>query len=226
VPDPDQYVRLLSRADEPALSQLRLREYSSAPEFEMLRPEFLGWTEHDDDGVILGVWSQGVLVSTLRGIVVRDREGAEEVFTCTVDLPENKFPALLLGRGATAASCRRMGLNALLRLYFLRAAVETAGNPVRSSLALPYEGASRVGLMRKLGYELSLPAENWDPEARGLRPALLAVLSQEKFAGAIDVLNTVGGPNLERYSWLGVPLTLPAPLRIVRHEAAKAAQEG
>jgi hypothetical protein len=210
----DKCVRTLNRCDADSVNELRLREYATASEFAILRPELLLWSEHDDDGVVVGVWSNGELLSTLRGLVVSDRRGAEDIFECTVDLPKDMFPALLLGRGATSARYRRMGLNALLRFYLLRAAIHTSDErtkvQVKASLALPYEGAPRVRLMQQLGYELSRPASNWDSELRVIRPAFLAVLPAERFEAAERYLFSLVSGNLEQYPWCGSPLRLPA----------------
>jgi hypothetical protein len=211
---PAGIVRVLNRNDAPALDELRLREYLTAREFEMTHPEHLRWSSLDDKGAIIGVVSSaGELLSTLRGLVVSDRYGAEDVFECTVNLPASLFPALLFGRGATSTSVRGMGLNALLRLHFLQAATsEEGGKSVKSSLALPYQGAPRVELMKKLGYELQRPEQTWDSEARERAPALLAILRCEQFTTAREYLLGLARDNMSRFPWLGQRLQLPPPL--------------
>jgi hypothetical protein len=213
------HTRVLNRDDAHRIESLRLAEYSAAPEFELLRPDLLMWDTHDDDGVVLGVWAGDELLSTLRGVVVADRAAAEDFLTCTVDLPPDRFPALVLGRGATLSPVRRLGLNALLRRLFLQAMVGPDGDTIRSSLGLPYEGASRLRLMRDLGYETQRPERIWDPEAQELRPALLAVLPRDRFGSALTMLDPLTAELVAKYPWAGSPLTLPSPIRVAAHEA-------
>ena len=204
--------RVATRDDAKAVEDLRLSEYLSANEFEMTCPGLLRWGEHDDEGVILGAWSGTELVSTLRGLVAADRATAEDVLTCTVDLGPTAFPALILGRGATRTSHRRQGLNALLRLRLLGAAISDRGSSIRSTLALPYAGASRLRLMQELGYRVTRPAQTWDPEAREISPALLAVLSGDAFPGAVERLIPLTASVARTYSWVGGELSMPKPL--------------
>jgi len=200
--------RVVTRCDADAVFELRAKEYARAAEFEMTRPELLAWGEHDDAGTIVGVWQGGRLVATLRALVIPDRAAAEDVFACTVDLPGDMFPALMFGRGATDAALQRQGINALLRLYFLRA-LAADDDRIRCSIALPYEGAPRINLLRALGYELSRPVKTWDPEAREMAPALLAVLPRVRFESARARLETLCVDNVRRFPWIGAPLRLP-----------------
>jgi hypothetical protein len=119
--------------------------------------------------------------------VVPDRAAAEDEFDCTVDLPASMFPALVFGHGATHAGFQRQGLNALLRYYFFQA-LQPGDGKVRASLTLVYSGASRVELLKTLGYEFSGPAKVWDPEAHERAPALLAVLPRNRLTAAQDRL--------------------------------------
>jgi hypothetical protein len=115
------------------------------------------------------------------------------------------FPALVFGHGATHTAFRRQGLNALLRFYFFQA-LQPADGQIRASLTLLYEGASRVNLLKTLGYELSRPAKSWDPEARAVAPALLAVLPRNRVAAALARLTAISATNIVRYPWFGEPL--------------------
>jgi hypothetical protein len=207
------YIGTLNRGDADAVADLRLREYGNAEEFQLLRPEMLRWSEHDEHGVILGIWAGEQFVSTLRALLVSGRQEAEDVLTCTVDLPVQSYPAIVFGRGATNRNYRRLGLNALQRLYFLRAVIENNKNPlavkVNSSLALPYEGGPRLRLMEALGYQLKRPAQTWDPEAREIKPALLAMLPQDKFESAERYLANLCSAILHRCPWKGPDISLP-----------------
>ncbi len=197
---------VLTRRDAQSVYRLRAQEYAAAAEFDMTQPERLQWNAYDEQGIVIGVWHANQLVSTLRALVIPERAVAEDVFACTVDLQPEMFPALAFGRGATHAAFQRRGLNALLRLYFFLAL--QPDDFIRSSLALPYQGAPRINLLKKLGYELNQPKQSWDDEAREKTPALLAVLPRHRIASARALLTSLTIPNIERYPWSGIPLSI------------------
>jgi len=203
---PDCACTLTSR-DAESVYRLRNGAYAAAAEFEMTRPELLRWSKRDDDGVVIGTWHANELISTLRAQVVPDRAAAGDEFACTVDLPASMFPALVFGHGATHAVFQRQGLNALLRYYFFQA-LQPGDGKVRASLTLVYSGASRVELLKALGYEFSRPAKVWDPEAHERAPALLAVLPRNRLAAAQDRLVALSATNIVRYPWSGEPLRI------------------
>jgi hypothetical protein len=198
---------VVTSRDAESVFRLRLAAYVTASEFEMTRPDLLRWSTHDEDGVVIGVWHANELVSTLRTRVVPDRAAAEDEFTCSVDLPASMFPALAFGYGATNVAFRRHGLNALLRYYFFQA-LQPGDGRIRTSLAVVYEGAPRVKLLKTLGYEFSRPAKIWDPEAREIAPALLAALPRNRLAPAQTRLAAMCATNIVRYPWSGEPLRI------------------
>jgi hypothetical protein len=198
---------VVTSGDAESVYSLRVTEYAAAAEFEMTRPELLRWSEHDEAGVVIGIWHENELVSTLRAGVVPDRPTAEDEFACTVDLAASMFPALVFGHGATRTAFRRQGLNALLRFYFFQA-LQPVDGLIRASLTLVYEGAPRVNLLKTLGYEFSCPAKSWDPEARAVAPALLAVLPRNRVAAAQARLAAISATNIVRYPWFGEPLRI------------------
>jgi hypothetical protein len=59
-----------------------------------------------------------------------------------------------------------------------------------------------------LGYEFSRPAKMWDPEARELAPALLAVLPRNHLAPAQTRLAVMCATTIVRYPWFGAPLLI------------------
>lgn len=210
---PERRTCQLTVADAEAVNALRLGGYSAAGEFDLIDADLILWDEQDEQGIALGVWDCGTLVSTLRGVKVTNRVGAEDIFCCTIDIPEQFYPVLMLGRGATLSSHRRLGLNALLRLHLLRWAVTApAGSdgPVGASLVMPYEGAPRVRLMEQLGYRYHRPAKVWDPEMRGHQGPLIGVLERSDFAGAIGQLESLTRTVGTEYPWWGRPPALPA----------------
>jgi len=214
---PIGYTRQLTRSDCNAVNALRLAGYSTASEFELLAPEHVLWDAQDDESLVLGVWEGDTLISTLRGVVARERTEAEALFDCTIDIADSLYPTLVLGRGATAESHRRIGLNALLRLYFLRAALNPA-NPkdklIGASLVSPVEGAPRVRLMEQLGYRFHTPAKVDESAMRGHSKWLVGVLERSGFYQSIKLLSELTHDVSGRFPWQGAaPALHYSPLR-------------
>jgi hypothetical protein len=203
---------VLDRHDIVEVERLRVTGYEAAGEFDVLDAELLRWDDHDERGGVVGAWLEGRLVSTLRGVLVEDRKGAESLFMCTIDLPASYYPGLLFGRASTLPEHRRLGLNALLRLHFLRAALadERDGRgAIGASIVMPYEGAPRLRLLGELGYVFHRPSEVWDPELRGHRPPLIGVMPRGHVPAAVSTLERVTSELEPRFAWEGPQLHLP-----------------
>lgn len=71
----------------------------------------------------------------------------------------NLFPSFYLSKAATEDGYRKIGLNSYLRLLIINLAI--AHPEVRSLTGVVYEEASRVKLMKKIGYK-SLPITTKD----------------------------------------------------------------
>jgi hypothetical protein len=201
---------LIDRAsprDADEVFELRLAAYSNASEFELVRPELLRWGPHDDAGIVLAARDDRRMLSTLRGVVVPDRDAAETELTCSVPLGPDAFPALVLAKGATLRGYGRSGLHSALRFHFLAAALE---GRINSVLGLVYASAPRTNLMRELGYEFQVPARLWDPEGVPIQPGLFAYLSRGRVPSAHDRLAAEVADVLAAYPWHGDALRLEA----------------
>jgi hypothetical protein len=188
---------------------LRRDAYLGASEFRALTPEAYAWTESDRRGVVLAVWDDsGAALSTMSGIVATGRAAAEVDFECTISDDSGLFPALLLSRAATRADQRARGFNSLLRCYFIEAALRAG---LASTLSIFFQGAPRLPLLRRLGYEFTvLPGVTWE-SVRPHDSPLIGCLRRERMAAACGVLREVLGDSLKRYPWHGPPLALTAP---------------
>jgi len=192
-----------------AIRALRRDAYLGATEFRALTPEAYAWTESDRRGVVLAVWDgSGAALSTMSGIVASGRAAAEVEFECTLSDEPGRFPALVLSRSATGADQRARGLNSLLRYYFIEAALRGG---LGSTLSIFFQGAPRLPLLRRLGYELAvLPGVTWE-SVRPHDSPLIGCLRRERMAAACGILQELLGDSLKRYPWRGPPLALAAP---------------
>ena len=169
-------------AQRDAVEALRRFAYRSAAQFEWNDEATLAWTAADDNGTVLALWDvHGAMLSTVRASVFGDAARAEAFLEYSLDGVDAAAPMLVVSRAATAPAAARGGLFALLRHVYLSALTAT---PVRSLIAVVYEGAGHSLSMRESGYQFFEPRAAWDTEARALTRPLLAVLRQQNFAHA------------------------------------------
>lgn len=167
-----------------AVEALRRAAYLGAVQFEWNDAATLGWSAADDTGTVLAAWNaDGALVSTLRASVFDHAAQAEAFLEYSLEGVDVPAPMLVLSRAATAPEAAKSGLFALLRYAYLSALPAT---PVRSVVAIVYEGAGHSLSMRDSGYEFFEPRAGWDTEARARTRPLLAVLPQARFAHSLQ----------------------------------------
>jgi hypothetical protein len=194
-----------------AVEMLRRRAYQRAPEFDVLKRSAYEWTPADDRGYVLAVWSDdNTALATMRGTVVAGRDEAETQLECAVPLAPTFFPALVLERGATCADRSHTGLNSLMRYYFIEAALRLA---LGSVLGAVFDGAPRLRLLAKLGYEFSKPERVWDPNIAPRTSVLIASLARARMAEACALLLTSLRDVHERFRWYGQPMADATPAR-------------
>ncbi len=168
-----------------AVEALRRVAYRGAVQFEWSDEATLGWTAADDTGTVLALWdAAGTLLSTTRASVFAQAAQAETFLEYSLAGIDPISPMLVLSRVATAPGATRGGLFALLRYAYLSA---LAATPVRSVIAIVYEGAAHSASMRECGYEFFEPRAGWDTEAVARTRPLLAVLARERFAHSLEM---------------------------------------
>lgn len=190
------------------IEALRRSAYQRAPEFAVLRPSAYQWTHADDRGDVLAVWDEHrTPLATMRGTVVADRDEAERQLECTVPVDGALFPALVLERGATCADRSASGLNSLMRYYFIEAALRRA---LGSVLGAVFDGAPRLRLLARIGYEFVKSDRVWDENIAPRASVLIASLPRERMPGACAVLLESLNDVLGRFPWDGPPMTMNA----------------
>jgi hypothetical protein len=187
-----------SAAEREAVVALRRKAYAQAGEFEWNDLSTLGWTQADEDGVVLGLWGHdasqagqpggtaagtATLLCTLRASVFADAGSAENFLEHALQGVACAWPAAVLSRAATLPGQHRQGLMALMRCAYLQA---LPAAHVRGVLAVVYETAPRLNSMQAVGYTLTVPLHSWDSEARATTPPLLAHLDEAHFDTALQ----------------------------------------
>jgi hypothetical protein len=138
----------------------------------------------------------------MRGTIVADRNTAEQQLECTVELERSLFPAVILERAATRRDVASLGLNSLLRYYFV-----TAAQPVaRSVIGVVFDGAPRLRVLTEIGYNIAPVHKCWDGNVADYHRVLLATLSRSRFVAAHLALRERVGNLLARFPYRGKPL--------------------
>jgi hypothetical protein len=168
-----------------AIQRLRLEAYRGAPEFQVTDELLVAWGEDDVDGIVLAVWREGVVVSTTRGNLLRNRAEAERFMECDLSDIPLPYPALLLSKGATSAGFGGHGLHSMLRYTFIQAASDCG---IAGVTGVVFEGAPRTRLMRRVGYEYFAPKRAWYSNVSCNTKTLVAVLASDSYALALSAL--------------------------------------
>jgi hypothetical protein len=198
-------VGLASAADREAVDALRLETYSAAPEFRLLRPDLLAWDTRDRSAIVLGGWDdRGCLVATIQCRVAGSAAHAEAQVGVSVEMAAMHFPAVVMGRAATAPGRTGRGLNSVMRWHCLTAARDAGFNSV---LGLAYQGAPRMRTMEAMGYRVLQPKRVWDPEVEPRSPPILVYLSRADFAGALEYLWPLAAEGVTAFPWQGPRLS-------------------
>lgn len=132
--------------DEPELTKLLEDSYRLSPDFTV-HDETYFQDHFSGRGAVLIARSEGQLIGTMRANLI----------SCSADvncedegmLADALVPALFLSRAATVRDNRAKGVNSMMRLYCIEAALELG---LKSMVGFIYQSAPRTRLMAELGY--------------------------------------------------------------------------
>ena len=198
-----RHIRRALREDKNIIEEIRISEFNRSTEFKLLRPEKLLWSEIDDNSIVLVVFDENnTAISTMMGITTHNTNETEDIINCSVpDIV--KFPAMLFTSAATLEPFRRMGLNQLLRYYFL---LYASKNNIQTFISPVYKSAPRVKFMKMMGYEFVAPERNWQTKLDPRSERQLGLLDSSKIPHALSTIEFYKKDTLNKYTWQGEPL--------------------
>ena len=179
-------IRLATAKDILAVENLRKDAYQSATGSVIPDHSFLLWNEEDDHSLILVLEDESQqIIATMRGKVIHDHAELERFFDITIR-SELKFPVFTMGRAATLMNYRRLGFSAVFRVLFLQAC---QGIQMEYVVATIQEDASRVSLLRQLGYTVEVAdlSMRKNDDFQNISRAMVASLNREDFKSAEQV---------------------------------------
>lgn len=159
------------------IDELRMQEYSKAKGFT-LDLNTLMWKQSDSDSFVMAIESNGTLVSTMRGEIITSKKLLEEKLECPWNFPlELDYPILLLSRAATHSSHRSLGLNLVLRYWFLKFA---SHHQIPYVLGTFVAGSPRENTLREMGYEFFENKLGWQQSSyRSHAPVSVVALNMK-----------------------------------------------
>ncbi len=194
------HIRVATENDKNQVTDLRMNEFKRSRDFKLLKPELLNWSAVDDNNQVMGIWDdQDLLISTLRLILVKNKDEASHFLECELPVAI-KFPGLVFNSAATEQSNRRRGLNQLLRYYALQAAID---HDIQMLLSPVYQKAPRMDFMRKLGYQCHTMKHSWQTKLAPNSPRELAILRKSQMGKAIEIIQNKIPDLIKAYPWQG-----------------------
>lgn len=202
-----KFIRQATRRNNVKINALRIREFQRSAQFILLRPEKLLWNDCDDDAIVLAAWDGPCAVATMRAVVGNTIPEAENYVKCTV-AAETDFPVMIFTSAATHWDYRGIGLNQLMRYYFLKIALD---NKIQSLLSPMYEGAPRIRFMKNLGYKFNIPRLSWQNKLNPKATRILGVLERSMMPQAVDFIETHRKDIIKAYPWKGKRIRIKDP---------------
>ncbi|MCA1794817.1 MAG: hypothetical protein LC660_13295 [Desulfobacteraceae bacterium] len=200
-----KHIGLVSAEDSFEITDLRIKEFKNARDFELLKPEQLYWNNTDEANPVIAVWDESQkIIATLRLIRVNDLRETSNMLEADIPVKVS-FPGLVFNAAATRKSFRTQGFNQLLRYYCIQAAM---GHKIQCLFSPVYQTAPRVAFMEKLGYSCHVFTNTWQNKLAPHCPRVLAVLEQDRFLTALFILEKAIPDLIKRFPWKGNPIHL------------------
>ncbi len=167
-------IHFVDRQRKNEIDELRTHAYKNATGFKVDLTT-LTWKSSDDDSFIMAAEAHGQILSTMRGEIIAELSLLEEKLECPWSFPiALDMPILLLSRAATLFSHRSLGLNLILRYWFIRFAIS---HNIRFLVGTFVSGSPREKTLNEMGYQFFENTLGWQKSTyRSLRPVTVVVL--------------------------------------------------
>jgi hypothetical protein len=181
---------------------LRIQEYAAASGF-VVDLETLKWKASDSQSYVMAAQDQGHWIATMRGEVIEDPRLLEKKLECPWNFPlKLDYPALLLSRAATLSTKRSLGLNLVLRYWFLKFAQH---HQIPFVLGTFVSGSPRERTLAEMGYQFLENPLGWQQSTyRSLRPVQIVALDMRAQGNqALEVCEKKAANGIAQYPWTG-----------------------
>lgn len=190
-----------------SIELLRKQEYAKASGFA-LDLNSLNWNPSDDQSYVLAAQDGEHIVATMRGELIDQLEMVERKLECPWDFPiALQYPVLLLSRAATSSSHRGLGLNMLLRYWFLQMAKR---HNIAFILGTFVSESPRERSLEQMGYQFFENKFGWQQSSyRSHRSVKVVALDMKKDGErAITYCENQLGDQLQTYGSLDLSFAL------------------
>jgi hypothetical protein len=157
------------------INTLRMQAYAKASGFSVDLTT-LQWKPSDNESFVMAAETEGQLISTMRGEVIAELSLLEAKLECPWSFPlELDMPIFLLSRAATLSSYRAVGLNLILRYWFLRFAIN---HHIDFVIGTFVSGSPRENSLREMGYQFFENKLGWQKSTyQSLLPVAVVALN-------------------------------------------------
>lgn len=146
-------VRMSTREDAPELNIFRIKQFSDSKEFELRSSDLLNNNHGDTLVAEMCINEKKRIVSAMQLELFKNKNEFLVNYNPYYDFKELPlcYPSIYISKVATETSLRKIGLNSYLRLLTIKEIAINVG--IKSLTGIVFEGASRVRLMKELGYK-------------------------------------------------------------------------
>jgi len=172
------HLKILSQRNLKEVNQLRIEAYGRSTSFRVKQDGFL-WNDSDDQSIVVGLYHQQKLISSMRGEIISSKELVEQKIECQWDFNSKLLlPSMMLSKASTSHTYSGQGLHSLLRLFFLHLAKRF---DIKQMIGTMTADTSRLSSMRDMGYLFFENILGWShQDYHSLQKVLVAVLDIEK----------------------------------------------
>ncbi len=142
----------------------------------MVRDNISQWSMTEEIYPTLGIFHDGVLVSTMRIENILSEKEFEYKTHVPCNNPDISFPAMYLTKAGTWPGIKFQGLNSALRYFALQLAVVWNA---RFVYGIMVEGSPRVFSMQQMGYDFQTLTKKWNGNFMSEKFPMLACLDMK-----------------------------------------------
>lgn len=179
-----EIIREISSLEKDQVNHLRSQGYKKAQGFSV-NTEAIHWNRSDDQSIVLGYFDGNELVSTMRAEIIMSQDVLEMKMECPWDYGAIEYPVMVLSKASTLESHKSKGLNAALRYFCLKIAMDWG---VHHLIGTFIRNSPRTRSMKKMGYRFRENKMGWtNIDYFSKEPVDVAILDRKSFATAMTV---------------------------------------
>ncbi len=179
-------IRVLDKTYSSQVNELRKKAYFDAKGVEV-HDDGIFWNKSDDQSIVLGIFNEKRLISTMRAEIISDINLVEQKLECPWNFGAIPFPVIVLSKAAIDLNYTGLGFNSILRLMFFSIAKDWG---IKTILGTMTANSLRIASMEKLGYKFFSNDLGWhSTNYKSLEKVVISKLDFEQYGSrALEIL--------------------------------------